>query len=928
MERTASGESGLSRWLDERMGLSRLVEFSRDQAYKPVPRKLSWAYTLGTLGLFFFGLQFFTGFLLLMHYAPDAEVAYRTVQDIQHRAEFGWLFRQMHSWGASFVVIVLALHMAKVLWYGSYKRPREFTWFIGVVLFALTLTFCFTGYILPWNQLAKWATAVGTDAIGKVPGGTMAKQLILGGNNVTGETIGRFFAVHVYLLPTVFAVFVVAHLVLIRWKGMATRLTVTEETSLGYDAALEKVGKEPFFPRQVYKELLVMIVGFAVLVTVATFFPFELGEPASPRTPEGVKPEWYFLPVYQLLKYFEPDTIGKVPLISSLGLAPELIGLGCINLFVLILFFLPILDRGKQRRITRRPFFALLALAAVVAVVGLGVLGYISDRSFTVLGKTYAFDIKGFPIDPPTAADAEMPATPPDSGSGAESDGAAGPDDEGDPEANDAEIDEIERADGRPLGGTCGDCHRRERRNWQKSVHAGLALTGQQPVECMACHGGLDMVEDEVVAHQGMLTVGNDEGSAPEWRPPAGQEVVDVCGECHLGVKAAFSDLHLGQSPEVDCHDCHSNHDIQPAGLATFERTTSRDIYTEAEDSRTALFRTIEGLVRDWEETGRPEFAGEIASGLARLRSHEYPVERLEADLDQIEADSDREISEATHSLDADRVGTTIETARGRFVALNEEVHERVGAIENRWIVVAAVWAVTLLFGILIGFRLRGFGAASAPAADPDDTLGDVERQLSEIDDADLEEYEDLESAGEEGPFEPDLESESPADVSALSAGALAAGLAAGGPDEPAASPEDPAVAERESLLAEESDTRGEAASGGSEDFDLHNVWKQVDADEGAGETAQEETEQQETADTGPDLAPPSDSPAAESAPETSPGEPTEAGKAAASATAHDDIDRKAFEDLFPEAAAGEDDSAGGESASGGDSDGDEREKG
>ncbi|MGH9362280.1 MAG: cytochrome b, partial [Thermoanaerobaculia bacterium] len=389
----------LAAWVEDRTGLGSLLRAAAKLAAKPVPRRLSWAYTMGSLALFLFGLQFLTGFLLLVHYSPHAETAYRSVQKIQHQVGLGWLVRQMHSWGASFVVIALTVHMLKVLWYGGYRKPREFTWFLGVLLLGVTLGFCFTGYLLPWNQLARWATAVGTDSVAKLPLlGEFLGTLVKGGPSVSGETLGRFFAVHVFILPVVLTALVIAHLALVQKHGISTHLPVPQERAFGYRLALESAGgSEPFFPRQVYRDLLAINLGFALLVAAATFWPWELGPPAGEETPEGIKPEWYFLPVYQFLKYIDADLVASIPLLGSLGVDPEVLGVLAVNLAGLLLLLLPIIDRGKERRILKRPVFAAGFLLSVLATVALGVLGYLSGRTVEIFGTRYHFDVKAIP---------------------------------------------------------------------------------------------------------------------------------------------------------------------------------------------------------------------------------------------------------------------------------------------------------------------------------------------------------------------------------------------------------------------------------------------------------------------------------------------------------------------------------------------------
>lgn len=371
----------------------------RSIASKLLPANLSWLYTTGALALFFFALQFVTGCLLLTIYVPEESAAFRSVQVIQHRAELGWLIRQMHSWGASFVIFVLILHVLKVLWFGSYKRPREFTWFVGVVLFGVALAFCFSGYLLPWNQLSFWATRVALEAVDSIrifgwDVGVHLKTLICGGPDVSGATLGRFFSLHILVLPLLLIVLAGYHLFLITHGGAAPKTTLAEETELGYRGAIRKHGGEPFFPRQVYRDLIACNIGFALLVTFAVFWPWEVGEPASLQTPEGIKPEWYFLPTYQFVKYFD-DKFHALLVMGGAGL---------------VFFFLPLLDRGGERRILRRPFFALLALLAFTGVVGLGVVGWLSDRTITIpwSGERVYFDTLGRPSRVPATAGIEL----------------------------------------------------------------------------------------------------------------------------------------------------------------------------------------------------------------------------------------------------------------------------------------------------------------------------------------------------------------------------------------------------------------------------------------------------------------------------------------------------------------------------------------
>ncbi len=465
-----------------------MLALAGEQAGKPVPTRLSWLYTTGALALFFFALQFFTGCLLLTLYVPEETLAFKSVQTIEYHARLGWLIRQMHSWGASFIIVVLVLHMLKVVWYGSYKRPREFTWFVGMLLLGVSMIFCFSGYLLPWNQLAFWATRVGLGAVDSFPViGPTLKELICGGEDVSGATLGRFFALHVVVLPLLLLALVGYHLALITWKGISPKTTVTDEIELGNKAALAQGGSEPFFPRQVYRDLIACNLGFALLVTFATWWPWHLGEPADRfGTPEGIKPEWYFLPMYQFLKYFDDNLYSALPFLQSWGVNPAFLGVLTINLVGLALFLLPVIDRGKERKITRRPIFASVAFLVLLGVVGMGVLGHLSDEELW----GYEFSSKGYPTrsktdeKSSTGAAGEDKAQEEASGEKEEGGGGGSLEDEEDGAAAPVST----REDGLADGGTCGNgnCHEDEQEDWAGSAHHAGG------VQCVNCHGGID----------------------------------------------------------------------------------------------------------------------------------------------------------------------------------------------------------------------------------------------------------------------------------------------------------------------------------------------------------------------------------------------------------------------------------------------------
>ncbi len=364
------------------------------QLYKRLPPHISWFHVFGSLSMLLFGSQTVTGVLLLMYYRPTPEAAHQSIQYITANVHFGWLCRQIHAWGASLMILAVVLHMIRVFFSGGYKKPRELTWVTGVLLFILTITFGFTGYLLPWNQIAFWATTVGTESANKVPviGGWL-QYFLRGGESVTGETLSRFFVVHVIILPWALGGLIVAHLFLMRLKNLATLEPVDEEPPVSAEHGI------PFFPVHVAKEAAVAILLMAVLVTLAIVSPWGIGEAADPLvTPEHIKPEWYFLPSYQLLKYFE-------------GPYGAIIGIFACSVPFVLLFVWPFLDRGKQRHPRKRPLAVGFGLIGLLSALFLGYLGHISETDQTFLGKRYHIDLLGWPhlieegTDAPPTAD-------------------------------------------------------------------------------------------------------------------------------------------------------------------------------------------------------------------------------------------------------------------------------------------------------------------------------------------------------------------------------------------------------------------------------------------------------------------------------------------------------------------------------------------
>ena len=366
----------LDRWLRQRFDVDKLKKPLQKQLTKPLPENITWFHTLGSMSLFLFVSQVLTGILLLVYYRPTVHDAFESVKFIMTTAYMGWMYRQIHAWGANLMIIVVFFHMLRTFVTGSYKKPREITWVLGVLLFLMTLIFGFTGYLLPWNQLAYWATTVGTEVAGAVPViGPPIKILLRGGTAVGGETISRFFVVHVIILPWALFLILSAHLFLVRYQGISTMDRVGDEKE-----PTEKDGI-PFFPDHVLKEGIVFFILLGLLITLAIFRPFELGEKANPLvTPYAIKPEWYFLPMYHVLKYF-----------------PKLVGIFVVSLAPLLLILWPFLDRGLERHPFKRPIAMTIGILTMLSLIIFGLLGHFSETKQRFFGKTYEFDIYGKP---------------------------------------------------------------------------------------------------------------------------------------------------------------------------------------------------------------------------------------------------------------------------------------------------------------------------------------------------------------------------------------------------------------------------------------------------------------------------------------------------------------------------------------------------
>jgi cytochrome b6 len=314
--------------------------------------------------LFLFTIQVATGVLLLFYYRPSAEEAYESVRFLMASVKFGWLVRSIHAWSANLMILTAFVHLFSVLLLKAYRKPRELTWMSGAALMGLAMAFGFTGYLLPWNELSFFATRVGTQIVGVFPlVGDFFLRILRGSEDVTGATLTRFYAVHVAVLPAIWTFVLGLHLYLVQRHGMSTPPSVED--------AGEGRRSMPFFPNFLMRDLVGWLAALVLLTALAAYFPTELGQKADPfaPAPAGIKPEWYFMSMFQTLKYLPAHVLWIIE--------GELLGIVAFGVLGAFLFFVPLYDpegRGHRARIVTR-----VAIATIVYMIVLTIVGYLAN---------------------------------------------------------------------------------------------------------------------------------------------------------------------------------------------------------------------------------------------------------------------------------------------------------------------------------------------------------------------------------------------------------------------------------------------------------------------------------------------------------------------------------------------------------------------
>lgn len=346
-------------WLDRRAGLDKLMKESLDE---PIPGGAQFAYVFGSGLLFIFISQIITGICLALYYVPSAETAHTSVAYITKQVAAGAFLRSLHYYGSSAMIIVLLLHFLQTFLYGSFKGRRELLWISGATLSLFVLGMGFTGYLLPWDQKAYFATAVGTNIVGQVPLiGEWLTRLLRGGDTIGTLTLSRFYVAHVFLIPGAIFGFIAVHIFLFRKAGAAG--------PMNEDPVEPKLAPEGFYPRQVLMDMAFAMLLMVGLGFLAYFHPVGLGPIANPADTHFLpRPEWYYLPMFEWLKFWEGPKV-----VFAVVVTP--------GLLAALFFLLPFLDRRLERRPWRRPIPVLAVAIVILGTIFLGVKSHLDDRS-------------------------------------------------------------------------------------------------------------------------------------------------------------------------------------------------------------------------------------------------------------------------------------------------------------------------------------------------------------------------------------------------------------------------------------------------------------------------------------------------------------------------------------------------------------------
>ena len=359
-------------WFNKRTGIRNIMRASLDE---PVPGGARWAYIFGSGLLFIFISQVITGLCLALYYVPSAGSAHTSVAYITKEVAAGDFLRSLHYYGSSAMIVVLVLHFLQTFLYGSFKGRRELLWISGAFLSFLVLGMGFTGYLLPWDQSSYFATAVGTNIVGEVPFiGQWLTDMLRGGDTLGTLTLSRFYFGHVFLIPAMIFLFIGLHIALFRKAGAAG--------PIDEDPIHPQLPPESFYPRQVIMDMAFAMLLMVGLGFLAYFHPVQLGPIANPANTQFIpRPEWYYLPMFEWLKFWP----GRLEALAVIGVPGTL---------ALLFFLMPFLDRKLERRPWRRPIPLLSVTIVLVGTIFLGIKSHLDDIHDPTVAIQLAFQAK------------------------------------------------------------------------------------------------------------------------------------------------------------------------------------------------------------------------------------------------------------------------------------------------------------------------------------------------------------------------------------------------------------------------------------------------------------------------------------------------------------------------------------------------------
>jgi ubiquinol-cytochrome c reductase cytochrome b subunit len=387
-DKDLSSKSAFMEWIDKRYPWTEFWKKHLSEYY--APRNFNFWYFFGSFSLLVFVMQIVTGIWLVMEYTPTADGSFASVQHIMREVRYGWLLRFMHTTGASAFFTVVYLHMYRGLIYGSYRKPRELVWLIGMVIYFCLLVEAFTGYVLPWGQMSYWGAAVITSFASAIPYmGDLILTWLRGGFSVTGVSLHRFFSLHVIAIPLLLAVFVFVHLVALHHVGSNNPdgIDIKEKKDKN-GVPLDGI---PFHPYYTVKDLVGVVV-FLFVFCIVVFFTPKFGGlflepdnfiPANPMvTPPEISPVWYMTPFYAMLRAIPNKLLGLMTMAAGIA----------------IMFVLPWLDRSKVRSIRYKGTYSKIAIVVfVICFIGLGYLGHEGVSPLrTIMARVFTLGYFGF----------------------------------------------------------------------------------------------------------------------------------------------------------------------------------------------------------------------------------------------------------------------------------------------------------------------------------------------------------------------------------------------------------------------------------------------------------------------------------------------------------------------------------------------------